>query len=215
MNNIRGASAQTLETEPDAEADAELIGQNASGATGRRQQRLLERHRRKVTQTAYQALGNVDDANDVAQETLMVALQTLSDLREPARFPAWLRQLTLSRCIDYRRRRGTRRLGEPITAAQRDRRGDRFCRTPGRPAVACAPVGNASRTTLLLHYVGGWSLAEIATLLRVPLNTVRSRLMAAKAPAARRSERPLFEPTAHSVLETAATSLKPLSGPTR
>lgn len=180
MNN----QTQTIET------DVELIGRTRRGDRAAAQ-RLTERHRRRVTQTAYQALGNVDDANDVAQETLMVALQTLSDLREPAKFPAWLRQLTLSRCIDYRRRRGTRRLGEPITMLNEVGEETDFAeRLAVRQSIA--HLSETHRTTLLLHYVGGWSLSEVAELLTVPLNTVRSRLMAAKR-LLRADLHPLFE----------------------
>src|SRR5262245_58995738 len=78
-------------------------------------ERLLELHRKIVLQIAYQALGNVDDACDVAQETLVYALSRLADLRDRTRFSAWLRQLPLSHAADYRRRRGTRSLGEPLS----------------------------------------------------------------------------------------------------
>ena len=203
MNNLRGASAQKIETE----TDADLIRKTRQGDRAAAQ-RLTERHRRSVTQTAYQALGNVDDANDVAQEALMVALQTLSDLREPDKFLAWLRQLTLSRCIDYRRRRGTRRLGEPITLLNEVGEETDFAE---RLAVrqSLAHLSDAHRTTLLLHYVGGWSLVEIAQLLTVPLNTVRSRLMAAKR-LLRAELNPLFEPSEQFSVRSSNQSSDPI-----
>lgn len=46
---------------------------------------------------------------------------------------------------------------------------------------ALETLSEPHKTTVLLHYVGGWSLQETASLLAIPLNTVRSRLMAAKA----------------------------------
>ncbi|HLK59081.1 MAG TPA: RNA polymerase sigma factor [Chthonomonadaceae bacterium] len=142
-------------------------------------ERLLEPHRRMVTAIAYQALGNADDAWDVAQETLVYALLRLSELRVTRKLAAWLKQLTLSHCADYRRRRGTRRLGEPITFLNEAREETDFAqRLTIRQAIA--HLSEAHRTTLLLHYTGGWSLEEVASLLAVPVNTVRSRLMAAK-----------------------------------
>jgi RNA polymerase sigma-70 factor (ECF subfamily) len=141
--------------------------------------RLVERHRPAVTKTAYRALGNADDAQDVAQEALVYALQRLSDLREPDRFTAWLRHVTLSLCVDYRRRRGTRRLGEPLAVLNEKAEEARYAeRLTIRQAVS--HLSEAHRMTLLLHYAGGWSLEEVATLLAIPINTVRSRLMAAK-----------------------------------
>lgn len=140
---------------------------------------LAERHRGTAYRTAYQALGNADDAQDVAQEALVYALQRLPDLRDEGKFAPWLRQVTLSLCADYRRRRGTRRLGEPLTVLnEASEEADYVERLAVRQAVA--HLSEAHRTTLLLHYVGGWALEEVAVLLQVPLNTVRSRLMAAK-----------------------------------
>ena len=141
--------------------------------------RLTERHRRPLLALAYRALGSADDAQDVAQEALVYALQRLPDLREAGRFAGWLRTITLSLCADYRRRRGTRRLGEPITVLNEASEEVAYVEAfTVRQAVA--DLSDAHRTTLLLHYVGGWSREEVAAILEVPVNTVRSRLMAAK-----------------------------------
>ena len=140
---------------------------------------LAERYRKQVFLIAYQALGNVDDAADVAQETLVYALQRIGDLRDLNTFSGWLRQVTLSQCVDYRRRRGTRRLEEPITVLNEATEENHYLeRLMIREALA--HLSPAHRTTLLVHYEGGWSLEETAALLQIPLNTVRSRLMAAK-----------------------------------
>ena len=160
------------------ERDVDLVRQTLAGsrlASGR----LLERHRRSVMTLAFRTLGNADDAQDVAQEALVYALQRLPELRDAGRFASWLRQVTLSLCADYRRRRGTRRLGEPISvlneACEEVHYAEAFT---VRNAVA--HLSEAQRTTLLLHYVGGWSREEVAAILEIPTNTVRSRLMAAK-----------------------------------
>jgi len=162
----------------DNTTDAQLIRLASSGnrlAAGQ----LAERCRNRVFQIAYQALGNRDDAADVAQETLVYALLRITDLRDPDTFAGWLRQATLSHCVDYRRRRGTRRLGEPITVLNEAIEESRYLE---RLAIreALAQLSQAHRSTLLLHYEGGWSLEETAALMQIPLNTARSRLMAAK-----------------------------------
>ncbi|MEW6751714.1 MAG: RNA polymerase sigma factor [Candidatus Latescibacterota bacterium] len=160
------------------QTDAELVQATLAGDR-RAVERLVERYRRTVVAVACAALGNADDAQDVAQEALVYALQHLPDLREPDRLLPWLRRIALSRCADYRRRRGTRPLGLPLT--QRDlasEENDLLLRLAVRQAVAHLP--EIHRTTLLLRYVGGWSLREVAEYLGVPVNTVRSRLAAAK-----------------------------------
>lgn len=153
--------------------------------------RLTERHRRTVIALAYRTLENADDAQDVAQEALVYALQRLPDLREAGKFASWLRNITLSLCADYRRRRGTRRLGEPITVLN-EAREEVACVETFTIRQAIADLSDAHRATLLLHYVGGWSLEETAVILEIPINTVRSRLMAAKRTL--RTELPGFFP---------------------
>ena len=161
-----------------SETDTQLVHRAQSGdrlAGGR----LTERHRRSILALAHRTLENADDAQDVAQEALVYALQRLPDLREAGRFASWLRNITLSLCADYRRRRGTRRLGEPITVLNEASEEIAYVEMFAvRQAVA--DLSDAHRTTLLLHYVGGWSLKEVATILEIPVNTVRSRLMVAK-----------------------------------
>jgi RNA polymerase sigma-70 factor (ECF subfamily) len=158
--------------------DAHLI-QKSLGGDRSAFSRLIERHRHRVAQIAYQALGNADDAQDVAQEAFVYAFQRLSELRDTARFSGWLRALTLSLCTDYRRRRGTRRLGEPLTMLNEiAEEVNLIQRLAVREAVAHLP--EAQQTTFLLRYLGGWSEAEVATLLHLSINTVRSRLMSAK-----------------------------------
>ncbi len=165
-------------TNDTGETDSQLIRRALAGdrlARGR----LTERHRRSILALAFRTLENADDAQDVAQEALVYALQRLPDLREAGRFASWLRNITLSLCADYRRRRGTRRLGEPLTVLNETSEEKHYAEAlTVRQAVA--GLSEAHRTTLLLHYVGGWSREEVASILEIPVNTVRSRLMAAK-----------------------------------
>lgn len=160
------------------DTDKELVRRALAGdklAAGR----LTERHRRFVAVLAFRALGNADDAQDVAQEALVYALQRLPELRDAEKLRGWLRHITLSLCADYRRRRGTRRLGEPLSAVNEAAEEVNYVeRCTLRLAIS--RLSPAHQTTLLLHYVGGWSREEVAAILEIPINTVRSRLAAAK-----------------------------------
>ena len=162
----------------DRGTDTELVRRALMGdrlAAGR----LTERHRRLVLTLAFRTLGNADDAQDVAQEALVYALQRLPELRDADKFTSWLQHITLSLCADYRRRRGTRRLGEPLEAVSEAAEEVNYAEAYTlRQAVR--GLSQAHQTTFLLHYVGGWSREEVAAILGIPLNTVRSRLSAAR-----------------------------------
>ena len=151
----------------------DLAGQNI----GIRRQ--LEHERGFLYSVALAALRNCDDAQDVSQEALVYAHMRVAELRDPTRLRAWLRQIALSLCADYRRRPSTRPLGTALnTIDERSEDIDFADRLAFKQKLA--RLSEDHRTTLMMHYVGGWSLTEIADLMQAPLNTVRSRLMAGK-----------------------------------
>jgi hypothetical protein len=59
---------------------------------------LLQRYGNAVYALAYSHLHNFEDARDVAQEAFVAAYVRLGQLREPAKFGAWLRQITVNQC---------------------------------------------------------------------------------------------------------------------
>jgi RNA polymerase sigma-70 factor (ECF subfamily) len=160
------------------DTDEQLINQTLQG-DHHAADRLMRRYRPLAYATAYRALENADDAADVAQEALIYALHRLDDLRDAARIAGWLRNITLSASADYRRRRGTRRMGEPIHLMTEVAEETDFAE---RLALkqALSGLSEEQRTTLWMRYAGGWSIEEVAELMSTPVNTVRSRVMAAK-----------------------------------
>ena len=150
-------------------------GERAAWAT------LIARKRNGVQNLARRALRNADDAQDVTQEVFAYAYLHLNELRDAARWDAWIRQITVHAVADFRRSRATRSFPPPPHAdlAAIDNSEERTRRILLRDALATLP--EAQRLTVILHYIGGYELTETAELLSVPLNTVRSRLRLARA----------------------------------
>jgi RNA polymerase sigma-70 factor (ECF subfamily) len=143
---------------------------------------LVERYRDLLCGLAYHYLGDREDAQDAAQEAFLYAFRHLQALREPDRFGPWLRRIGQSRCADLLRQRG-RRIVEELGSL----RSAEPCHDPSsalaarlvvREALARLPEG--ARLAVTLVYLGGYSHEEVARFLEVPVNTVRSRLQAAK-----------------------------------
>ena len=61
---------------------------------------LVRRYRSAVFRTA-RAIVSADDAEDVAQEALLLAFKALPSLEEPAKFPAWLHAITRRCALRY------------------------------------------------------------------------------------------------------------------
>ena len=117
-------------------------------------------------------------ARDAVQDALLRAWRDLPGLREPDRFDAWLRRLTVNACFDQVRKR-RRRITEvelspfhepavPDTArsvADRDQV-DRILRS----------LDERERAIVVLHYYLGLPLTEVAATLGIPVGTAKSRL---------------------------------------
>jgi RNA polymerase sigma-70 factor (ECF subfamily) len=137
-----------------------------------------------MTAAAYYALGNKEDAQDAVQEALVYAFQHLGELRATSRLLPWLRSITINRSIDLRRRKATRPMAQmpersPHEASAQDDPARLFLeRTVLEEALQQLPP--PARTTFLLFHQDGHSLIEVAEILNIPVNTVRSRLQAAR-----------------------------------
>ena len=117
-------------------------------------------------------------AEDAVQWAFVRALGRLADLREPAAFPGWLRQITRTECHRIARRRQEPSLGDRVdtsveeTPAQQVETHER-CRLV-RQALAQLPP--ASRQAAELFYLDELDTAEVAQRLAVPHGTVKRRL---------------------------------------
>jgi len=137
---------------------------------------LVSRHRGMVYGMAYHSLGNPEEAQDAAQEAFVHAYVRLRDLRDPAKFAPWLRRAALNACADQRRRR----LPTGPEEAARAHPPPEGLTTRLLVRDALDRLSEKTRLTVTLFYLGGYSHAEIARFLEIPLNTVRSRLQHAK-----------------------------------
>ncbi len=139
---------------------------------------LVQRYREAIYGLAYHYLKNAEDAQDVTQQAFVHAFQRLEQLRDPAKFGPWLRQVVVNQYRMCQRQRRPISIEEvhPATCGHLERTETRLV---VEQALAC--LSDASRLTLTLFYLHSLSLAEIAALLAVPITTVKSRLRNTRA----------------------------------
>jgi RNA polymerase sigma-70 factor, ECF subfamily len=131
-------------------------------------------------------LGDEADARDAAQETFVLAWRELSRLREPEKFEAWLQRVAVNAARMTLRARGRRRVREipssQVVAAQATRSpaedGSEADAARLDAALRLLPV--EQRAMLVLHHLDDRPLAELATILDIPIGTAKSRLFAAR-----------------------------------
>ena len=132
-------------------------------------------------------LRNAADAEDVAQEAMLRAYRKFERLQDATRFRGWLVRITFRLALDRWR-----------SAKRRERRETEWSLPEQRPApptveqIAAAnefkdrldraleQLPEKFRLVLLLAAIQGYTLEEVAGMLRVPVGTVKSRLFLAR-----------------------------------
>lgn len=158
--------------------DGELIRRTLAGDGGAFAA-LVDRYRGMVYGAAYYHLGNAEDAQDAAQDVFLHAYGHLGDLRDGDKLAPWLRRMTVNRCADVWRR-NSKQLSAHGQEAAPQSEPEEQAMTRLLVQDALGRLSEKTRLTVILCYVSGYSHAEVAQFLEVPVNTVRSRLLHAK-----------------------------------
>jgi RNA polymerase sigma factor (sigma-70 family) len=143
---------------------------------------LIERYRNAVYGLAYHLIGDFETARDIAQDVFIRAFGRLGDLREPAKFAPWLRQMTANECRQWQRSEQRRRMMAVSHAFPKTRSlspNEIATRLAVRQALTC--LSEDSRLAIVLYYVHDCSLRDIADFLDAPTTAVKSRLRDARA----------------------------------
>jgi len=145
---------------------------------------LVRRFQARIYGIAYHYAGNAEDARDLAQETFIRIYQNLSICPDEDRFLPWIIRITRNVCIDHLRRKKVRPPAQDIPVddllALRAPGGDpaqTFAADSRKRLVysALQELTGLNREMILLRDIQGLALEEIASILHVPVGTVKSR----------------------------------------
>ena len=154
---------------------------------------LMRRHNRRLYRLARATLRDGAEAEDALQEAYLQAFRAMGQYRGDASLSTWLSRLVLNECLGRIRRHDRRENVIPMVAAT-DQVTDACVEIAESPdaALARAQVRNllerrvdelpdSFRTVFVMRSVEDLSVAETATLLGIPEETVRSRHFRAKS----------------------------------
>lgn len=144
--------------------------------------RLFERHERSVLAAALAVLGNYHTAQDVTQETFVIAYTRLGSLRKRASFGAWVRKIARHEALaTMRRERQSQNAGPggpELCAASNDGTVDEQTRLL-LDAVMRLP--QHEQVVLTLHYFEGHPVRTISEMTGRPVGTVTMQLSRARS----------------------------------
>lgn len=137
---------------------------------------LLRTHQAMVFSLAHHFFRDRALAEDMAQEVFIHLYQNLASIESPAHLKFWLRRVASHRCIDYSRRHKMQTVNveeAPELVSSYDWP-DSIMQTTLRRLVATLP--EKPRLIVTLRYQEDLDPTEIAEILDMPLNTVKSHL---------------------------------------
>lgn len=142
---------------------------------------LVREHESMVFSIAWHVLRDSHLTEELAQEVFLQLYRSLGTIESAEHLVFWLRRVTSNRCIDLLRRRPL--LPVPLEHAElpgtEPEVRDPILRSRLRHLVASLPA--AQRVAVTLRYQEDLDPREIAELLELPLNTVKSHLRRALA----------------------------------
>lgn len=147
---------------------------------------LFERYRGPIVAAARQRLGNSDEAEELAQEVFIKAMEKLDQLRVPEAFGGWLRRIVHRMAVNRLARGGRAVACDPVTLeatclGDENPEGSAVSREEAAQVrVGLDKLGSLDRSTLEAFYLRGESLLEMSDSFEAPVGTIKRRLHVAR-----------------------------------
>ena len=142
---------------------------------------LVDRYQKRLFNLALRMLGDVQDAEDVTQTVFLNAFLKLSTYDPRFKFFSWIYRMTVNESLNVLKRRKpsvTLQDGPEIPATEAAP--DRSAEAEDHVGKALKSLGPNDRAVVVLRHFLLFSYQEIAEVLEIPVQTVKSRLYTAR-----------------------------------
>ena len=171
-------------------SDGELVRRILAGRTEAYEE-LVRRWAGRITAVCHAKVGRAAQADDLAQETLLRGLRSLSSLADPEKFGPWLCGIAVRACLDWLKAKersavpfstlGPNFDPEDLPEAHPRIDGSEWDQDECRQLMAAVEtLPETYRQVLMLYYYQEVTYAEIAALLGLSPATINARLTKAR-----------------------------------
>ena len=156
--------------------------------------KIVETHKKKVFYLAYDLTGQVEDAEDLAQEVFVKAFKGLKNFKGESGIGSWLYRITFNAFIDQKRKKSVRPEGQPQESNERAMEliTNPTDQTSANPEVftesiqiqshinaALDELSPRERAVFILKHYQGNKIKEISQILSISEGTIKSLLFRA------------------------------------
>lgn len=155
---------------------------------------LMWRWQKPIYNFVLRYLGNIEDAKDITQRSFIKAYKNLRYLKDPRKFSSWLYQIALNLCKDesksrYKQSRSSLDMLQEESNFDISNETDDSAFKPHSPERtlqrvelrallerALKQIPEEQKTVVIMKEFQGLKFVEIAEILDLPVNTVKSRM---------------------------------------
>ncbi len=146
---------------------------------------IMRLHQKQVLMTGLRLLGNMEDAQDAAQETFLRLYKSLNRLPDVLEMKSWLYRVTVNVCNDVHRQRGRRKTEpltgpEPVSSHPDPEKAWSEVERGRLVEMALQTLPEKERAAVVLRDVQGLTTREVAEILGSSEVTVRSQISVAR-----------------------------------
>ena len=153
--------------------------------------KLIAPHMNRLYQSAYRLTGSREAAEDLVQETLVKLYPKISELQTIDRPEAWLKKVVYRQFVDGLRKRSRRPEHYTVDSSEGVDGLESQGHSPEKLAetaeirqnleAALDRLDASSRLVVVMHFVEGYTLPEMAEIHNLPMETLKTRLRRAKS----------------------------------
>ena len=176
-----GATLQTVPETTDEQLLAEAVREGSDGLAFTA---LVRRHQDRVWRLSYRLMGNVEDAEDAAQEVFVRLFANRDRFAGKSKFTTWLHAITVRTCLTLRRGRGRRRRRENTFDPDRlEASSGRTGRSPDAEIDArnmLEILDEEDRALMILKYAENYTIDDLSEMFGLSSSACKMRLSRAR-----------------------------------
>lgn len=145
---------------------------------------VYENYKGMMLNTSFRIVQSREDAEDIMQESFLVAFEKIGQLKESVSLGGWLKRIVINRSLDAVRKKKrdgwTEALNDSIQQEEDNVQEEDLSATIEQIKEGIYNLKEKYRIVLVLNLIEGYNLKEIASFLKLKESTVRNQFSRGK-----------------------------------